>query len=79
MILSVGQFFILISLMMSKALQIILIGLLTIVTLFVGRKALDKHTNHDTDILPTTGNTMEISEEHCRMMPTMEGCEIYNL
>ena len=55
----------------------IIVVLLIIFTIAVVSKFQDKswHDIHDNNI--QTGH-MEISEEHCRMMPTMEGCEIYN-
>ena len=56
----------------------IIVVLLIIFTIAVVSKFQDKswHDIHDNNI--QTGH-MEISEEHCRMMPTMDGCEIYNL
>lgn len=62
---------------MSKTLQIMLITILTIATIVVGRFAFKK-LNKSPEVIEPTQSQHEISEEHCRMMPTMPGCEIYN-
>ncbi len=63
---------------MSKVLQIILISILTLITIIIGRFAFQK-LHVVKEIFESLPPQHEISEEHCRMMPDMPGCEIYNV
>ena len=64
---------------MSKTLQISLLGLLTLIIIFLGRKVFQKYNTTPLVSPIVQEQPMEVNKEHCRMMPDMPGCEIYNL